>query len=414
MVVTGLGVQTAIGVDVDTFWRNALSGKTVVQAIPQEWNRYATYRSQVWSPLAPLDLDALGLSRVEVLCSDRVSQIALLAAKQAFVSSELDRHASLDRNRAGVFIGTGIGGVGSLFSSHDHHIQANRSEHDCTNQGRFNPYVVSMAMPNAPTSHIAMQFGFAGPARTSCCACASGTAAIGAALTSIQASEIDIAIAGGSEFLQDNSGSIFRGFDKLSVLVEGDGDNAPFDRRHSGFLFSQGGSAALILEELTHAQARGAKILAELCAYSETTSPSNMLSMKQSAVAIERMLGSLMRSAGTVPSQVDYINTHGTSTVMNDELEAGVIDAIFGKRPLLNSTKSLLGHTLGASGAIEAVVTVLSIRDQLTHISRGLETPIRELNFATSSHEQLIEQAISQSFAFGGHIAGLLFKRRES
>jgi 3-oxoacyl-[acyl-carrier-protein] synthase II len=247
-------------------------------------------------------------------------------------------------------------------------------------------------------------------------ACASGTTAVGNAFRSIRSGEIDMAFAGGAEFLADPYGGIFRGFDTAQTLVQADGDyhcaNRPFDKKRSGFLFSGGGAAVMVLEEATHARRRGKSPIATVEAYSECCDAFTIMGMAPDGRQIEKMYQALFSSAGCVPEDIDYVNSHGTGTILNDETESIVIDNIFGKKPLVNSTKSLLGHTIGASGALETAVTALSIEDQLVHPCANLDDPIRDLNFVTNARqEHEIEWALNQSFGFGGHIAGLILKK---
>jgi 3-oxoacyl-[acyl-carrier-protein] synthase II len=187
--------------------------------------------------------------------------------------------------------------------------------------------------------------------------------------------------------------------------------NRPFDENRSGFLFSQGGAAALILEELEHAQRRGATIMAELIGFAETFDANSMMSLAPGGKQIERMVRAALDDANLSPDDVDYLNAHGTGTKNNDQTEAEVIQRVFGKSIRVNSTKSLLGHTIGASGAFEALVAALTLRDGKTHISRNLENPVLDLNFVHSVEPFEPRVALSQSFAFGGHNAAIVLRK---
>jgi 3-oxoacyl-[acyl-carrier-protein] synthase II len=193
--------------------------------------------------------------------------------------------------------------------------------------------------------------------------------------------------------------------------VDPEAANRPFDENRSGFLFSQGGAAVLILEELDHAQRRGATILAELIGFAETFDAHSIMSLAPGGQQIERMIHATLEDANMSPKDVDYINAHGTGTKNNDQTEAEVIDRVFGKSVRVNSTKSLLGHTIGASGAFEALVTALTLRDGKTHISRNLENPVLDLNFVRSVESFEPRVALSQSFAFGGHNAAIILRK---
>jgi 3-oxoacyl-[acyl-carrier-protein] synthase II len=241
--------------------------------------------------------------------------------------------------------------------------------------------------------------------------------AIGNAFQTLRSGCIDTAIAGGVEYLSDEYGMLFRGFDLAKTLVAqgklsfgNDQLNRPFDRDRSGFLFSQGGCGVMVLEELEHARKRGADILCEVAAYSETCDGFNIMMIEPSGQQITRMLAHLLRSADCTGRDVDYVNAHGTGTQLNDAAEAEIIECVFGRNALVNSTKSLLGHTLGASGALGVLVAALSIRHNTTHICKNLDHPIRDLNFVRSVSSRSIRTAVAQSFAFGGHNAALLLK----
>ena len=226
-----------------------------------------------------------------------------------------------------------------------------------------------------------------------------------------------MALTGGSEYLDHSSGGIFRGFDIANTLVQDcehpETANRPFDKRRSGFLFSQGGAAVLVLEEYEGARKRGAPIIAEVSGYAETFDAYSMMNIAPDGVEIERMIRLALEDAQLTPNEIDYVNAHGTGTQLNDMTEAMVIERVFGRDVLVNSTKSLLGHSIGASGAMEAVVTALSLKHQTTHVCKNLEEPISELNFVRSPGPREISAALSQSFAFGGHNAALVLRRIE-
>lgn len=449
VVITGAGVVSAIGMGVEEFWRNCLRGNSVVASIPPEWDRYADLHSRLWSPLPNTDPEFLGVMRVERLQLDPVTVLAIGSAYHAFKNAGFNVEPTLgnrsrtfafpdmDSARVGVYFGTGIGGAHSFLQNHTQHLyQRPRaklkiySEGHAINNGReeldsaielmahpprYHPFVVSMLMPNAVSAAVAIKFSITGPNITYCVACASGTVSVGHGYRAVREGRIDLAIAGGSEYLYDEHGHIFRGFDVVGALVKNCADpksaNRPFDKMRSGFLFSQGGAAVLVLEELEHAQRRGATILAELIGYAETFDAYSMMSLAPGGQQIERMVRAALFDADLSPHDVDYINTHGTGTKNNDETEAEVIDRVFGKSVPINSTKSLLGHTIGASGAFEALVTALSLRDGVTHICNNLDTPLLDLNFVRSTECFNPRIGLSQSFAFGGHNAALVMRR---
>jgi 3-oxoacyl-[acyl-carrier-protein] synthase II len=280
---------------------------------------------------------------------------------------------------------------------------------------RYNPFVVSMLMPNAASAVIANKFSIHGPNVTYCVACASGTVSVGHAFRAVRDGQVDLAISGGSEYLNDEHGHIFRGFDIAGTLVrdcaEPQSANRPFDEKRSGFLFSQGGAAALVLEELEHALRRDVPVIAEVAGFAETFDAYSMMSLAPDGAQIERMIRASLADAGLEAGTVDYVNAHGTGTRNNDELESKVIERVFGKSVPVNSTKSLLGHTIGASGAFEALVTALTLRDGKTHVNKNLEEPCSELNYVRTTEVFDPEVGLSQSFAFGGHNAALVLRR---
>lgn len=448
VVITGAGTINPVGVGVEEFWKNCLAGVTAVSPIPESWTRYASTRSQLWSTLPPSAMAQSGLSRSELLTHDPVAVLALGATREALHQSGLTPDpvpaatktsvpTGIDVERAGVFLGTGLGGAVTFLRNHTHHLSqrarkllkaqaaplASSEDLNRLNEviglldhgPRFNPFEVSMVMPNAPAAAMGIRFGFKGPNTTCCVACSSGTIAIGNAYRSMRDDRVDVALAGGCEYFGDDHGHIFRSFDVAGALVQ-DGEtpercNRPFDQKRSGFLFSQGGAAVLVLEELEHARRRGASILAEIVGYAETFDAYSMMSMPAGGEQVERMMRLALADAGVGADEVDYLNAHGTGTEINDRVEAEAIERVFGKRVLVNTTKSLLGHTIGASGAIEALVTALSLKHGTTHICKNLENPVRDLNFVRQVEPHDLRVGLTQSFAFGGHNAALVLRR---
>ena len=445
VVITGIGVVSGIGTGTTAFWNACLAGESCVAPIPEHWRTHADFSCPVWSPLGPERIPTVGISRVEMMQIDMTGVIGMGAAFLALDDAGLSYRVkdakkntfavdAIDPHRAGVFMGTGVGGIASVAAAHSHHLLARPKQrlgslaalHDAVKPEidtilgdlvmaqRFNPFAVSMIMPNAISALLGIKFQLQGPNRTHCAACASGTVAIGQAFRAIRGGEVDMAFAGGAEYLDDETGATFRGFDIAKTLVKPQGEfaeaNRPFDAARSGFLFSQGGAAVLVLEEYESALARKAEIVAEIAGYAETFDAHNVMIMEPSGAAIERMITETLKDASVRPSDVDYVNTHGTGTIGNDELEAAIIGRMFGNRPLVNATKSLLGHTIGAAGALEAAVTALSLKNQRTHACLNLDNPIADLNFVRKAGAYPMSTALTHSFAFGGHNAGLVLK----
>lgn len=447
-VVTGIGTVSTIGNSTDSFWEACLSGTTNIAPVPEDWGRYWSMRSKLWSPLTLPDYKNLGFKSADLFQFDPVTLNALVATREALeralLSTELsdDGRSQIikdtDSDRIGVFFGTGIGGASSLLENHSNHTLSPLKkqivtllnsldgaenadikswllrELDHFNIARVNPLTLVRTMINAVAAAVANRYAIHGPVSVSCVACASGTVAIGRAFNSIASGEIDVAISGGSEYWDEVSGAFFRSFDELRTLTSHEDDpsraNRPFDQNRSGFLFNQGGAASLVLEEYEHAKSRGAPILAEIIGYAESFDAHNMVSIQPEGIQIEKMLRKLLATACVTASDVDYINAHGTGTQINDETESKIIENIFGNIPAVNSSKSILGHSIGVSGAYEAAITALSISQQKLHASLNIDSPVRDLNFVRTTREQAVNVAISQSFAFGGHNAALLFK----
>ncbi len=450
VVITGAGVVSPIGVGVETFWRRCLEGDTTVAPIPSHWTNYANYHSQIWATLPEFDVESFGIGRIERLQLDPVTVLTICAAREAleragFTLVPLPGNpralslSGLDPTRIGVYLGTGLGGAVSFLENHTHHLlqraraalkayaEERASAADCeplqsilalmTHGLRFNPFEVSMVMPNAPAAVLGIRFSFNGPNETYCVACASGTVAVGNAWRAVRAGQVDVAVTGGCEYFGDEHGHIFRSFDVAGTLVRDCAQpqraNRPFDKKRSGFLFSQGGAALLVLEERGHALRRGVKPIAEIIGFAETFDAHSIMALAPGGGQIERMIRMALAEAGVKPQDVDYINAHGTGTQNNDALEAEVIERVFGRRPLVNATKSLLGHTIGASGAFEALVTALSLHDGTTHVCKNLEDPVRDLNFVRHVEAHDLRVGLSQSFAFGGHNAAVVLRRCE-
>lgn len=446
VVVTGLGVVSPIGADTHTFWDSCLADRGVAAPIPRAWHDYAEYKSTLWAPLPPLDYGPLGLTLAERTQRDPSALLALLAATEAVTDAGLTREQhsakdnsyrlpAVDPQRAGVYIGTGVGGAHTFAALQGNHVlarsraalevlapQCEDADRDAlqTIAGglrfppRFNPFAVSMVMPNALSAAIGMKFSLTGPNQTLCGACAAGTVALGQAFDAVRRGRLDLAISGGVEYVGDDYGGVFRAFDAGGVLVRECADppraNCPFDVRRTGMLLAEGGAGILVLEELEHARRRGAPIYAEMTGYGETFDAYSIMIIEPSGQAIGRAIAEALDMAGLHPGDIDYLSSHGTGTRLNDETEARIIAQVLGPRVLVSSTKSLLGHTLGASGGIEAAVCALSLRDQTAHPCHNLSHPIAELSFVRETARRRLRNVVSQSFAFGGHNAVLVMR----
>lgn len=453
VAVTGLGVVSSLGTDVETFWRRCLAGDSVVAPVPEAWHRYSRLRSGFWSPLGDWERDTPLWNRLGARQMDPFSRLALLAAEEALTQAALvpepDETAArrggfripgVDPVRTGVFLGTGVGGEQTLlestrFISFERQFKKLRGvAKELRESGggeaadeideildhlplprALNPLSVSMAMPNAAASHLSIKLGITGICRTYAAACASGTMALGRAFRAIRSGECELALTGGVEYLGEPYGCAFRGFDAVGALVRGDRPpeelHRPFDRDHSGFLFSEGGAGMLVLEERSRAESRGAAVLAEVTGYGESSDAYDVMAMEPSGEQIRRALEDAVEDAGLDLEEVGYVNAHGTGTETNDPLEARILEELFGRGAAISATKSLLGHTLGASGALEAVVTALTLERGMGHPCRNLDDPIADLAFLRRAESVDARHGLSVSFAFGGQNAAVVLSR---
>jgi 3-oxoacyl-[acyl-carrier-protein] synthase II len=445
VAVTGLGIVSPAGASTAACWEACLAGRSAVASIPDAWLRWYNFQSTVWAPLPPVDFEAAGISPLEAMRLDRSAMLAIVAAGEALADAGFQpaltdakrgiwRLAGIDADRAGVFMGTGVGGITTMVTAQNSHLltpvqplegrggaAASDPAVDAldtllgTLPKRFNPFAVSMIMPNAVSATLGIRYSLHGPNATCAMACAAGTAAVGHAFRSIRGGDTDVALCGGAEFVGDPFGGVFRAFDTArtlaSVVDRPQTANRPFDRGRTGFLLAEGGAAVLVCEELEHALRRGARVHAEVVGYGESFDAYSMMIMEPAGAQLTRTIRSSLDDAGIAPADIDYVNAHGTGTVVNDDVESAVIEGLFGSRPLVNATKSLTGHCIGASGAIEAAITAMSLREQKVHGCVNLEDPVRPLNFARGATEARITWAVSQSSAFGGHNAAVVMRQ---
>ncbi len=429
--ITGLGVMCALGESVESFWRSCLDGRSAVSPTPPHWNTYYRSTSRVWSPLPPFDFSIYGLTRIDRLTLAMPSLLAMAAAQQAVDQADVTVGGEA---RVGLFVGTGLGAAEAPFDNHYAHILsglrdrlqqvADDSPGDealierlaaLKQIPRVNPLVICQTMPNAIAANLAIRFQIQRSAETVCAACASGTVAIGKAFRALQRGEINIAIAGGAEHLADRAGSVFMGFDRLQTLAkpyrEPGSENRPFDSARSGFLFSEGGAAFAVLETEESVMMRGVRPIAEIVGYGESTDAVSIAAIRPERNAINSMIQSALDDAGIDATRIDYVNAHGTGTEVNDAVEGAIIANTFRRNTKVNSTKSIIGHTIGAAGAIELLVTALSLERQTLHGCLNLEQPDTDLDFSLTAGPATLDYAFTQSFGFGGHNAGIVLRR---
>lgn len=407
VVITGIGAVTPIGIGKDEFWKNCLLGKSGTKKIKTfDVSDYTTKIAATIEDFKPEQY----MDKIWVRRSDRFSQFATAATLMAIDDAKIK--GKYQENSTGVYIGTGVGG---MFFCETQVVEIMK-------KGRkaCNPTTIPKITPNAVNNVIAIIFKAKGPNITICTACSSGAHAIGQAYDAIQEEKADVMIAGGTEspIMQYN----FAAFDALDVMSKKNEDMEkacrPFDKQRDGFIMGEG-SAILILEELEHAKKRNADIYAEVIGYSATSGAYHIVAPDPSGSDIIRAMQLCLNEAGIKSKDIDYINAHGTATIANDLAETKAIKKVFGdyayKVPI-SSTKSMVGHSLGASGAIEAVVCALSIKTGKIHPTINLETPDPEcdLDYVPGKYrEKEIKYALSNSFAFGNNNVCLLFKRFE-
>ena len=403
VVVTGLGAVTPIGNNVDDFWAAVKAGKIGFDHITKfDTTDYKCHIAAELKDFNPQDfMDRKAAKRMEPF-----SQYAVAAAKQAIDDSGLDIEKE-DPYMVGCAIGSGIGSLQAM----------ERETQKLYEKGpnRVNPLLVPLMICNMAAGNVSIQFGLKGKSINDVTACATGTNTIGEAYRSIQYGEADVMVAGGTE------GSVcpigIAGFTALTALSTVDDPakcSLPFDKNRSGFVMGEG-AGVVILEELEHAKARGAKIYAEVVGYGCSSDAYHITSPQEDGAGAARAMTNAMSDAGVTPADVKYINAHGTGTHHNDLFETRAIKLAFGDEAAnlkINSTKSMIGHLLGAAGAVEFITCVKEIQDGFIHKTVGYETPDEEidLNYCKDSYEEPVEYALSISLGFGGHNASILLK----
>jgi 3-oxoacyl-[acyl-carrier-protein] synthase II len=406
VVITGLGVVAPLGNDVPEFWENVLAGRSGVDRIaafdPADLD--VTIAAEV------KDFDTVALfGRREARRNDRFTLFALEAARQAVRDAGL-AFDNGDGGRAGVIVSSAIGGLLTLLDNHE--------TFQASGPRRVSPFMVPMMMPNAASAAVSMDHGVRGPNFSVLSACATGTHVIGEAADAIRKGAADVMICGGSEAtLHPLALSAFKNMGAMSTRNdEPQRASRPFDAERDGFVMGEGG-AVLILESLEHARARGARIYCEVAGYGATGDAFHITAPDESGKGAAQAMVLALESAGLTPDLVDYINAHGTSTPLNDRAETRAIRAVFGDHAdnlLVSSTKSMIGHLMGAAGAVEALVCAKTLETGWVHPTVNYETPDPDcdLNYVPDGAQQANPRvALSNSFGFGGHNGCLLFQR---
>lgn len=405
VVVTGMGAITPIGNSVEEFWAGIKAGKVGIGEITKfDTTEYKVkLAAEVKGFVAKERMDFKTAKRMETF-----SQYAVAAGKEAFEDAGLCMEKE-DPFRIGVIVGSGIGSLQVVEREYDKIQKKGPS--------RVNPLMVPLMISNMAAGNVAIQLGLKGKCTSVTTACATGTHAIGDAFRAIQYGDADVMLAGGTE--SSICPTAVAGFSTLTALtVSTDAHRAsiPFDKDRSGFVIGEG-AGVVVLEELEHAKARGAKIYGEVAGYGATCDAYHITSPAEDGSGAAKAMELAIKEAGIFPRDVEYINAHGTSTHHNDLFETRAISLVFGEdaqKPIINSTKSMIGHLLGAAGAVEFITCVKTIQEGFIHRTMGTENLDEEctLNYAIHSPiEKEVNYALSNSLGFGGHNATILLKK---
>lgn len=404
VVVTGMGVVSPVGKNLDEFWESLKTGKNGIAPI----SSFDTTEFKAKLAAEVKDFDPREyMEKADMLRSDRFAQLGLAAAVQAVEQSGIE--GTIEPERIGVYFGTGIGGIQTMSTEH--------SKLSERGPRKVSPYFVPMLIANMCAGMIAIRFNCKGAALPAVTACASGSNAIGEAVRAIRHGYADAMITGGSEAaVNPISVAGFVNMQALSTSEDPDAASLPFDARRGGFVIGEGG-AALVLEEYEHAKARGAHIYAEVCGYGSTCDAYHITAPRPDAEGGKRAMHEALAEAGYRGDEVVYVNAHGTGTPLNDSTETAAIKLSLGedqaRRAYVSSTKSMTGHMLGAAGAAEAIACVCALNEDIIPPTINLHEPdpVCDLNYvpneAVSAH---VDLALSNSLGFGGHNACLAFR----
>ena len=404
VVITGMGVVSPIGNDVETFWNSLKENKRGFGEIT--YFDTTDYKVKLAAQVKDFDpkqyMDPKTARRMEPF-----SQFAVAAAGQALAQSGIDMEKE-DPFRVGVSVGSGIGSLGAIEREHKKMLEKG--------PGRINPLLVPMMICNMAAGNVAIQYGLKGKCINVVTACATGTHSIGEAFRSIQCGEADVMVAGGAEASITGLGVAgFTALTALSTNTDPATCSRPFDKDRDGFVMGEG-AGVVVLESLEHAQKRGAVILAELAGYGATCDAYHITSPAEDGSGAARAMTNAIQDGGIRPKDVDYVNAHGTSTHHNDLFETMAIKSALGDHAgevKINSTKSMIGHLLGAAGGVEFITCVKELQEGYIHATVGYQIPDEEcdLDYCREAAEEEIVFALSNSLGFGGHNASLLVKK---
>lgn len=406
VVITGMGVVAPNGIGLDNFWKALLAGKSGVRLI--EKFDVSDYPVKIAGEIQDLVLEDY-MDPKEVRRTDRFVCLAVIASEMAVKDAGIDLSKE-DAYRLGVMIGAGVGGLDTIEKQVA--VLLERGPR------RISPFLIPQLIVNMASGMVSIRFGLKGPNSAVVTACATGTNNIGDAVRIIQRGDANVMLAGGTEAAVTRTG--IAGFTNMRALSTRNDDPAgasrPFDADRDGFVMGEG-SGVVVLESLEHAQKRGARIYAEVAGYAMTSDAFHITHPDENAMGMTRVMELVVKDAGLKPSDVDYINAHGTSTELNDKYETTAIKNVFGehaKKLAISSTKSMTGHLLGAGGGVEAIATTMSIYTGMVHPTINYTTPDPncDLDYVPNVARKMpVNVAISNSFGFGGHNAALLIKK---
>ena len=415
VVVTGMGIACPLGLGVENVWKRMLAGESGLRAI-QSFDP-----AQLTAKIAgqvPVGLRAEGKLDINEWIPvkdqkkmDRFIHFALVAATEAVEDSGWTPETEEDRCATGVMIGSGIGGLETIFEASTLVLQGKAR--------RLSPFFIPSALINLASGHVSIKYGFKGPNHSVVTACATGVHAIGDAARLIQFGDADVMVAGGAESAVNILG--MAGFCAARALSTSFNDtpakaSRPWDRDRDGFVMGEG-AGVVVLEEYEHAKNRGAKIYAEVCGYGMSGDAHHITAPAEGHDGAFRAMKAALKNGGILPEQIQYVNAHGTSTPLGDDLELEAVERFFGasaKGLAMSSTKSSTGHLLGAAGAIEAIFSILAMRDGVAPPTLNLDNPSRESvidRVANQAQPRRIDMVLSNSFGFGGTNASIIFKR---
>lgn len=412
VVVTGLGAVTPVGLSAEETWNNLLAG--VSGAAPITLFDSSMYKTQFACEVKGLNINDW-IDRKEARKLDRYTQLAMVSAMQAVKDSAMDLE-TVNKNRIGVIFGVGIGGIKTF----EDEVSYNALHKE--NGPKFNPFFIPKMISDIAAGQISIHYGFHGPNYATTSACASSTNAIADAFNLIRLGKADVIVSGGAEAAICGCG--VGGFNAIHALSTRNDDpqraSRPFSASRDGFVMAEG-AGCLILEELEHAKARGAKIYAEMVGEGESADAYHITASHPEGLGAKLVMQAALDDAGMKPEDIDYINVHGTSTHVGDISEAKAIKEVFGDAAYklnISSTKSMTGHLLGAAGAVEAMVSVLSVQNDIIPPTINHEEDDKDeeidynLNFTfNKAQKRTVRAAMSNTFGFGGHNACVIFKK---